>query len=351
MVSRVTRITWWVRSNFFHWILPVFILGLSVLGSLAYLQRPQADSPLLASHILIFGIVNFNLVLLLLLVFLVGRNIVKLIFDRRKNILGSRLRARLVVVFVSLAMVPSLIVCVLATGLLTQAMQGWFSGHVEGAAEGAIGIAQSYYAEQKKESRRITSEVSRYLKNNPLQVQPDIRQATFERKRTQYGLFDLRMVDPSGKLIVEASHVTASIDGFALPPVSPSGLARSLEGDLVVLFEEAGQGLYVRTYALTIIENESFVVIATSRIDPKLSHSLHLVNESYREYAQLKLFRMPLQTSYVLTLLMITGLILFAAVWVGFFIAREITGPIQRLAEATEEVARGNYDIQVTAKG
>jgi two-component system nitrogen regulation sensor histidine kinase NtrY len=87
------------------------------------------------------------------------------------------------------------------------------------------------------------------------------------------------------------------------------------------------------------------------RIDADLTQAMGVVNESYKEYQQLKLFKHQIRTGYLLMLAMLTGLILFAAIWFGFYIAREISVPIQRLAEGTKEIARGNYEFQIRQSG
>jgi len=55
----------------------------------------------------------------------------------------------------------------------------------------------------------------------------------------------------------------------------------------------------------------------------------------------------PIRASYVGILILITLLIVFAASWMGIYLARQITVPVQLLAEGTEEVARGNLDVSL----
>ena len=78
-------------------------------------------------NILVFGLININVVLLLLVAFLVVRNIVKLVFERKKNILGSKLRTRFVLAFVSLSIVPTVLLFFVAAGFITNSIENWFS--------------------------------------------------------------------------------------------------------------------------------------------------------------------------------------------------------------------------------
>jgi two-component system nitrogen regulation sensor histidine kinase NtrY len=63
----------------------------------------------IANNIIIFSLININIILILLLIFLVIRNLVKLIFERKRKVLGAKLRTKLVVAFVSLSLVPTVL--------------------------------------------------------------------------------------------------------------------------------------------------------------------------------------------------------------------------------------------------
>ena len=79
----------------------------------------SATAPSLSGNVIFFLLINLNLILLVLLVFLVTRNLVKLIFERRRGILGSRLRTRLVLAFVSLSLFPTMLLFLVAEGFLS----------------------------------------------------------------------------------------------------------------------------------------------------------------------------------------------------------------------------------------
>ena len=80
-----------------------------------------------SSTVLIFALININGLLLLLMLYLILRNLVELIFERKNKILGSGLRTRLVVAFVSLSMIPTIILFLVALGSVSTAMEYWFN--------------------------------------------------------------------------------------------------------------------------------------------------------------------------------------------------------------------------------
>ena len=120
----------------------------------------------LGSNILFFLLININVILLILLVFLVARNLIKLVFERKRRILGSRLQVRLVLAFVALSLVPSVLLFVIAGGLLTRSFDRWFDAKVESALQGSLEIGQTYYQNSannaifyaRQLSQRITDE-------------------------------------------------------------------------------------------------------------------------------------------------------------------------------------------------
>src|SRR5512139_3919703 len=80
----------------------------------------RGDEASLTGNITFFLLINFNLILLILLVFLVIRNLVKLVLERRQRILGSRLRTRLVLAFVGLTLFPAILLFFVAQGFLSR---------------------------------------------------------------------------------------------------------------------------------------------------------------------------------------------------------------------------------------
>ena len=100
-----------------------------------------------------------------LLVFLVVRNLVKLIFERKRRILGSGLQMRLVLAFVALSLVPSVLLFVISGGFLTRSFDRWFDAKVESALQGALEIGQTYYQNSANNAifyaRQLSQSISR----------------------------------------------------------------------------------------------------------------------------------------------------------------------------------------------
>lgn len=330
----------------------VFLLGAIFLSLLFYLQLPHEESLYGGANLLFLGLVNLNVIILLALAFLIGRNVVKLVFDRKRKILGSKIRMRLVVAFIGLAMVPTIILFSLASGLLTQAMEGWFSSQVENTVSESVALARSHYGLLEKLSADIAGKLAEEIRQKPLIFKDQrVLENYLEELRKGKDLFGIRLFDDQQELIIEVTNAAAVIENFSEPQPESGAVRKALQKESTVLREEKEASQFIRAYFPTEYQGSSAVLMISRRLDPDIVNAFNVVNDSYREYEQLKLFKDPLKSGYLLTLTMITFLILFSAIWIGFYMAKEISVPIQKLAEGTKAVARGDYDFKLRETG
>src|SRR4029077_14790911 len=110
-------------------------------------RLPQfSSSNSLSNNVIFFLLINLNIILLVLLVFLVARNLLKLVFERRRRILGSHLRTRLVLAFLAVSIFPAVLIFLVALGFMTSSIENWFDVQVENSLAGSLDIARTYYA-------------------------------------------------------------------------------------------------------------------------------------------------------------------------------------------------------------
>ncbi|MBX7145409.1 MAG: HAMP domain-containing protein [Oligoflexia bacterium] len=351
MVNRKKRVLVWWRKSGMGLRLTFFLLAIGLLASLLALQHPQEDTQYAGRNLLFFILVNLNVIIICVLAFLIGRNVVKLIFDRRRNILGAKLKLRLAVAFVALSMVPTVFLFLLASGLLNRVMEGWFSNQIERSVTGAVEVARYHFATLKENTQSVAERIAGEISALPNGQSTEQLADWAEARRKEAALYGLRLIRQDGEPIFKVFNAAASISTFREPELDSGALQKALDGARNVLYEEHDASQYVRAYLPIQFAGQAAALVATTRVNPELVQALGVVNDSYKEYEQLKLFRMPIKSSVLLTLGMITGLILFAAIWIGFYIAREIAVPIQRLAEGTRAVAKGNLDFQIRVAG
>lgn len=344
-------IRWWRRVN-----IPVrfllFLVGASLLAFLVYTQIPHQDSIQFGSNLFFFLLINSIIIAIGLMLFLIGRNVIKLIFDRKRNIFGSKLRTRLVVAFVGMTLLPTTILFFMASGLLNNAMEGWFNQQVEEIVNSSIDVAKSHYSSLEQAGLRFSEQIRTDLEDQFSRLpSATTLSKELDLHRRAYDLYSLKILESNREVFAAASNATSEIDEFVEPELKVDALQDALLGKDSVSFEEQGARQFIRCYLPITLAERNFALVASIRVQPELSVALGQVVNSYDEYRKLNFYKQPLKSSYLLTLAMITGFILFAAIWFGFYLAKELVVPIQRLAKGTEEVAQGNYDVHIRSVG
>lgn len=328
----------------------LFLCGSALFLALALLQWPKDGSLNVGSNLLIFVLVNLNVIFICILGFVVIRNVMKLVFDRRRNILGSKLRLRLAGAFVGLTLIPTVILFVLASELLNRAMEGWFSGQLESPRHAAVDIAHHHY---NLRMRLLEEEIEEFVRGLKVRLSTakhrEVLRGKLDRfRRGSRRIYSVRVVQGMGEVLAESTSPIAGIEPLTEPLLAEHSMLRALQGEKVSVLEERGASKFVRAYVP--LEN-NLLLVGTALIEPEVSNAFQTVVDSFREYEQLKLFKQPLRSGYILLFSLVTLVILFAALWAGFYIARQIVGPIERLAEGTKQIAAGNYDVKVEIGG
>ena len=335
------------------WVIVVTAL---MVAAFAYFEVNLPDvstEQSLGNNIVFFLLININIILLILLVFLVVRNLVKLVFERKRHILGSRLRVRLVLAFVGLSLVPTLILFVIAGGFVTRSFERWFDVQVESALQGSLEIGQTYYQNSANNALFYAKQLSRLITEEGLFDAQRIAELKVfvKRKQREYNLGTVELFTPDRKLLVVAFNndvptgVTIKADSEFL-----NGALRGLE---VTRTQEFGEGDVIRGGAPVYGDGKRIrgAVVVDYYVPKSIAKRASQISRSYEQYKHSMFLKTPIKNSYILTLLLITLVIIFAATWFGLYLAKGITVPIQQLAEGTHAVAQGNWDYQIEASG
>lgn len=307
----------------------------------------------LSNNIVFFLLLNINIILLVLLVFLVVRNLVKLVFERKRRILGSRLRVRLVLAFVALSLVPTLLLFFIAGGFVTRSFERWFDVQVENALRGSLEIAQTYYQNSANNALFYARQLSQRITQEGLfdpQRFGDLKEY-IETKQREYNLGTVEVFSPDRQLLVVAFNDQVPT-GVTIKPESDF-FNRALRGLEVTQTQAFGDGDIIRGGVPVYNANREIlgVVVVDYYLPKSLTQRGSQISRSYEQHKYLTVLKKPIKNSYILTLLLITLVIIFTATWFGLYLAKGITVPIQKLAEGTHQVAHGNWDYQIEASG
>ncbi len=356
------------------WLMIGLVVALGVLVVMLgyFLQRDVAEVPRsgsIASSLGFFLLINLNIIVVMVLVFLVAKNIITLVLDRRRNILGAKLRTRLVTAFVGLALVPTVLLFLVARGILESVLQGWFSPQIQASVDGALAVAKFHYDASETQVYRNTHNVAVGLAEllpllgqsadaltaepRSVQIDPKLRDVLvsfLDEKRSEYGLFELTLVDPEGNELVRTTGSESRRGVVRVPDPQLGSVREALGGEILVKPETAAEYEFLRGYA-PVGQEARYVVVATNWIAPEMGNVLSSVMNAYDDYKELATYRRPLASTYLLTLVVVTLLTVFAAIWVGFYLARGLTVPIGLLARGTAQLAAGNLEHQIPEVG
>lgn len=307
----------------------------------------------LSNNIAFFLLLNINIVLLVLLVFLVVRNIVKLLFERRWRILGSRLRVRLVLAFVGVSLIPTLLLFFIAGGFLTRPFERWLDVQVENALQGSLEIAQTYYQNSANNALFYARQLSQSITQGDLFDSKHIGylKEFIEAKQREYNLGTVEVYTPDRQMLVAAVNDKVPT-GVTVKPDS-NFLNRALRGLEVTRTQAQGEADIIRGGVPVYSSDRRIlgVVIVDYYVPKSITKRALQISRSYQEYMNMTILNKEAKTNSFLILLLITLLVIFLVTWSGLYLAKGITGPIQKLAEGTHEVAHGNWDYQIEAGG
>jgi len=335
-------------------IIVIFFL-LILIGLLFYFQTHVSrwgDQIPIANNILVISLIGLNIILLLLLVFLILRNVVKLIFERKKKVLGSKLRTKLVLAFIALSLVPTILLFFIATQFITSSIERWFSIQVEGSLQESLVVAQLYYQNTSNNALHYARQISQGLIQQGLMEKPNqvVLYDFLKSKRTEYNLAAVEIISHQlGKPILVSGP---NLPTTSFPPLESKILQETFRGKEVTKIQSLGQGDLIRglvpIFSPQNPREVSGVLVVNYFLPQSLVSRITQISTAFEEYKQLRMLKDPIKFSYLITLSLVTLLIIFSATWFGLFLAKGITEPIQKLAEGTQKITKGNLDFQIT---
>jgi two-component system nitrogen regulation sensor histidine kinase NtrY len=332
-------------------IIVITVFVILVLSFFEYqLFRTETILPA-SNNVLIYGLININVILIILLIFLIIRNVVKLIFERRHGVIGSKLRTKLVAAFVSLSLIPTVLLFLVSINFLSYSIDSWFSMRIGDALNKTIEVAQMYYQQTTDQAKFYARQISEDITRNRLyQIEREVylRALMEQRQKSfKFSLMEVYFDNTKQKLIVKDKDAT----DLKPVPLSAKAFEDVFLGNDISMVNPSGVGDLVSgavpIYSYVSPRDVIGVVVVSIYIPKTLIDKVDVISKTSEQYKQLIILKNPLKFSYIITLFLVTLLIIFAATWFGLFLAKGITVPIQDLAEATLKIAQGDLDHQI----
>ncbi len=327
---------------------------IAVIIVLTYIESHLSTIDILlpmSNEVLIFGLININLILIIFLIFLIARNLTKLIFERRRGILGSKLRTKLVVAFMILSLIPTVVLFLVSIQFLSYSIDSRFDIKMGRAFTLSLEVAQDYYQRLSDNARNYALQIGSEITDNKLyeKEQTEYLKGVLTQRQRHFGLGTVlvRFDNRNEELFLKDAD-----NPDILPPrFSPRTLEDIFMGKDLSMVSSVGGGDLISGIApiySNFTPKEVIGIIAVGYyMDKELIDKMAVISRTAEEYDQLKLLKNPLKISYIVTLFIVTLLIIFSSMWFGLFLAKGITVPVHELAEATHEVSHGNLDYHI----
>jgi len=326
------------------------ILILFLTKAEVHLTRLSADAPM-GSNIAIFGVINIVVMLVILLVYLVCRNVVKLFVESRSNPFAKRLRTKLVLSFIGLSLIPTMLLFFAAAGFINNTVHNWFNTQVETSLSESLEVAQTYYKNSASNSLYYGRQISTFIKSQKLLNETNLPQLKelIRQKQKEYNLGVVEVYSAQHEELVRSSNPDVPQSEFTNP--ASEDIKRGLQGEELTRINQAGKADLIRgivpVYSTWNQVDVVGVVVVNYYVPYSLVNKMKEITDSYHEFRQLKIMKNPIRTGYIATLFLITAVIVFFAYWMGVYLANSMTRQVQDLVDATRAVADGNLDIHI----
>ena len=314
------------------------------------LTQLSADAKL-GSNIAIFAVINVVILLVILLVYLVSRNVVKLLVESRSNPFAKKLRTKLVLSFVALSLVPTLLLFFAAAGFINNTVHNWFNTQVETSLSESLEVAQTYYKSYASNSLYYGKQIGNFIREQKLLNEANLPQlkSLIHQKQKEYNLGVVEVYSAQREELVRATNPAVPKGEFTNP--SSEDIKGALLGAELTRVNPAGKADLIRGIVpIRSTWNESDivgVVVVNYYVPYSLVNKMKESTTSYHDFRQLKILKNPIRTGYIITLFLIAMVIVFLAYWMGVYLANSMTRPLQELVDATHAVAGGNLDVRI----
>jgi two-component system nitrogen regulation sensor histidine kinase NtrY len=321
---------------------------LLLLGVQALLRRSREFSPGFLASVMLYGMTVLNLTLLLVLLFVLGRNVVRILMERRRGTFGARFRMRLLFVFLLMAVAPSVLVLFVGSDLIQQSVDRWFNVDVERILSSSQAIGSALRVATGDRARVHARFLAREIEARRLlePAGPGGLRRVVEARARDLRLDLVNVFGPEGELV--------AVMDPRVPGPPPDAHSAEALAEIARLGREAeattpiGAGELVRVAVPVRIGGQPAGAVVVSNLIPRgVVAEVEEVESRYTKYRRAEASREPIKALYLSLYLFPALLVLFGATWLSLYLARRITIPLRLVAEAAERIANRERAVRV----
>jgi len=337
------RLAVWARRVRVPDFLAVILSGAAVIfGAATYLALTKLDAAG-PSPRSVLVLLNVDLLLLLGLVVLVARRLVRLWAAHRAGTRGSKLHARLALLFGVVAITPAILMALFSSLFFTFGVQSWFSDRVRSALNESDAVAQAYLVEHQQVIRgdalAVATDINRQWPQ--LGLSPPLLNSMLSTQVAFRGLTEAVIFTADWKVIAKTGYTFALQSGEQIPL---QAIAQADLGEVAVVTGESAD----RVRALVRLESYPTTYLYVGRfIDPKVLGHVTRSEAAVSEYRRLEGSRSNLEITFTLLFTVVALLLLMVSIWFGLRLATSLAKPIIDLIDASERVRAGDLTVRV----
>jgi two-component system nitrogen regulation sensor histidine kinase NtrY len=339
----------------------LILLGIAALvgtlaGLLALANRSASLTPDFLAEFVLYALSATDLTILVALVFVLARNIVKLVVERRRALPFARFRAKLVAALLGMTFIPAVLVLIVGSELIRNSVDRWFNAPMEQVLASAQGIAADYYQEQQRVVSSFSSRLARRLAVVDVANADTAALPAAVRLAEPPDHVELVEIYAVGPGAAPAVREVARVNAAVLPGDVGIGArvlaerAVAADGEVHTVDRLADGGELIRSATPIRASGRAGVqgvVIASHYLPRDFVARARGMTTAFEGYQQLRVLKGPVTGVYVSFFLMLTLMILVGATWMGLYMAKRITRPVQDLAVAAHEIGAGRLDYRV----
>jgi len=318
-------------------LLTLLLAAVFTFGSLDVPLEPKSWRAVMA----LYAVSSFITAAFLVFGLILARTTLRLWAERSRDQLGARFKTKMVVGAMAISLLPIIFMFIVSYSLINRSLLLWFPKPLEIASDETQTLLNDLGKAQLPRLRGIAMQA----RAEAVGPSAYFLQHVFAKSADAVWILDRDGKVMKGGIVCD-SQPEDRTGSICVQPDVPGTYLRTLPSGVEVW--AAGERIYLAARVPASPQNQSSgFVVAGYRTSPDLFERLTAIQSQTREYYQEKQDLRALKRQMLLILLFFTVLLLSAVMWVALFLAKQVTVPIQALAEGTREVSSGNFDYQV----
>ena len=315
----------------------LLLAAVFTLGSLDVPLEPRSWREVIA----LYAVSSFITAALLIFGLILTRSIVRLWAERSKDHLGARFKTKMVLGATAISLLPIVFMFFVSYSLLNRTLGRWFPRPLEIASEETQKLLNDLGRGTLPRLHTLGYQAAQHAGETP---------ESFLEHAFAIGLDAVWVFDSHGKFVKGGVVCDDQQEDRTLNICSISGEQGALQNTLpsgVEIWQFKNKSYFAARVPVALNGSEQGTLVAAYRTGPDFLKRWTVIQQQTSDYENVKQNLRALKRQMLLILFFFTLLVLSAAMWVALFLAKQVTVPIQALAEGTREVSSGNFDYQV----